>query len=231
MKRIVLFGIAAILFGACCHNANTKLASQNDTLNWAIGVQTAQGIKGLKQMGVSVDEKIIVAAMQATLDGKEPRLSGEEYQMALDYINAVIKAGQKQAHEEAVKQATVGEKEFFERLPKENASVKKSDKGFYYEVLKEGNGPLCKERMVAVFDYSATTLDGTPYDATYGNRDAIVHVVGSPMFQGLIDGLCMMRAGSKYRFYFPHETCIGANAESPYSPMIYEVELHEVKEG
>ena len=221
MKKIIMPVIAALLASACCHNTEPSLTSQNDTLNWAIGVQTAQGIKGLKQMGVSVDEKIILAAMQATIDGKEPRLSGEQYQAALEYINAVIMAGQKQAQEKAVKQATQGEAEFFERLAKENPAVKKSDKGFYYEVLKQGNGRRCKERLVAVFDYRATTIDGTPYDATYGNRDAIVHVVGAPMFQGLIDGLCLMNAGSKYRFYFPHETCTGA--------MIYEVELHEVR--
>ncbi|MBP5535679.1 MAG: FKBP-type peptidyl-prolyl cis-trans isomerase [Bacteroidales bacterium] len=231
MKRIALtVSIAAICAAmASCGAKSPRLASNSDTLNWAIGMQTAQGLKGLGQMGLTVDNDIIIKAIQATLEGKASPLNDTQYYAALEQLNMLISLGQKQAQQRAVEEATAGEDDYFARLQKENPNVKKSKDGFYYEVLQAGHGPVCKYRQVVVFDYRSFTIDGKEYDKTYGNRDPITHVVGEPMFQGLIQGLCLMNAGSKFRFYFPHETCMGANPDNPYTPMIYEIELHEVR--
>ena len=48
------------------------------------------------------------------------------------------------------------------------------------------------------------------------------------MFQGLLLGMQLMNAGSKYRFYFPHQLVTGATGIPPYTPVSYEVELHEI---
>jgi FKBP-type peptidyl-prolyl cis-trans isomerase len=74
-------------------------------------------------------------------------------------------------------------------------------------------------------------MTGQPYDQTYGKRDPIVHVIGTPMFPGLIEAFQLMNAGSRYRFYFPYQVCFGARGSDgipPFTPMIYEVELHEI---
>ena len=74
-------------------------------------------------------------------------------------------------------------------------------------------------------------LTGEPYDQTYGKRDPIVHVVGEPMFPGLIEAFQLMNAGSIYRFYFPYQVAFGAQGSGNipgYTPLIYEVEVHEL---
>ena len=84
------------------------------------------------------------------------------------------------------------------------------------------------------FDYrSYTLLDGEPYDQTYGRRRSIAHVVGKPMFQGLLEGLQLMNAGSLYRFYFPYQLAFGPQGSGDipgYTPFIYEVEVHKVSD-
>ena len=74
-------------------------------------------------------------------------------------------------------------------------------------------------------------LDGKPYDQTYGKRDPINHVIGEPMFKGLIEGMMLMNEGSIYRFYFPYQLAFGQQGSGDipgYTPFIYEVELHSV---
>ena len=106
--------------------------------------------------------------------------------------------------------------------------------GFYYEVLKPGKGANAQIGQRILFDYrSFLMFNGEPYDQTYGVRDPILHVVGRPMFQGLIDALQLMNAGSIYRFYFPYQLAFGETGAGDipgYTPFIYEVELHEIYE-
>ena len=81
------------------------------------------------------------------------------------------------------------------------------------------------------FDYkSYLMLTGEPYDQTYGKRPPILHVVGEPMFPGLIHAFQLMNAGSIYRFYFPYQLAFGPTGASGipgYTPFIYEIELHK----
>ena len=107
------------------------------------------------------------------------------------------------------------------------------DKGFYYEVLKEGTGRKAEPGLIIDFDYKGTFTNGQIFDQTYGNRSSIVHLVDESLMPGLREGFCMMKAGSTYRFYFPCEMAFGAKGTDdipPFTTVIYEVELHDVHE-
>ena len=87
--------------------------------------------------------------------------------------------------------------------------------------------------MVVEFDYKGSFTNGQVFDQTYGNREPIVHVIGETLMPGLFEGLCMMRSGSHYRFYFPSEIAFGARGTEdipPYTAVIYEVEVHSIHE-
>ena len=122
--------------------------------------------------------------------------------------------------------------EFFAKLEAENPNVKKHKSGFYYECLQAGKGPNAEFARRISFDYKGILMfTGEVFDQTYGQRPPIVTVLGNPMFPGLQDALQMMNAGSKYRFYFPYQLAFGERGTTsvpPYSPLIYEVELHEI---
>ena len=110
-------------------------------------------------------------------------------------------------------------------------AFKKSDKGYYYEVLQEGKGRKGDIGLVALFDYKGSFTNGQVFDQTYGNNDTVRHLIDESIMPGLLDGLCNMRAGSTYRFYFPSELAFGAKGTDgipPYSTVIYEIALYAV---
>ena len=129
----------------------------------------------------------------------------------------------------ASQSASAQQQQFFERLVAENPNVKQAPKGYYYEVLRNGSGPRAQLGKRIRFDFKGTEMiSGRLIEQTYGVREPIIHVLEQPMFEGLLDGLQLMNAGSKFRFYFPFQLVTNANGIPPYTPVIYEVELHEI---
>ena len=167
-----------------------------------------------------------------TIDGKEQPLSDSAFNETMNYI---IFMQQKEALRKAAGNKSIVDRQqeaYFANLVKEKPDIKRHPSGFYYEVLKRGKGPNAEVGLRVLFDYrSYLMFSGEAYDQTYGKRDPILHVVGKPMFPGLIEGLKMMNAGSIYRFYFPYQLAFGERGSDPipgFTPFIYEVELHEI---
>lgn len=236
-KTILVLSLAAVaaLGVAGCKNdstiqrgakkCNVTLRNEADTLNWVMGESLALSVM---QSGYEVDKEMIVKAFKATLDECEQPLSGEAYSEALMKLNDAL-AMKSQA---MVTDARQKEQLYFDQLLKENPNIRKSDFGFYYEVVKEGKGRRPRANDIVVFDFRASFTNGQLFDQTYGNRDAITHVVGNPMFQGMQDAFTLMPEGSTFKFYFPFDLAFGAQGSSdvpPCTTIIYEVELHKVK--
>ena len=119
--------------------------------------------------------------------------------------------------------------ELFAKLVADKPGLKKAPEGYYYEVLKEGHGPKATIGKRIRFDFKGINMvTNQVIEETYGKREPIIHNLDRPMFEGLLSGFQLMKAGSKYRFYFPHQLVTGANGIPPYTPVIYEVELHEI---
>ena len=217
--------LTALVFASCNNNENVVLKNQSDTLSWAMGMSLAQTVQsGFYQF----DEKVIQKAIANTLkDGKQP-LSNEEYQEALMHINYLAQSYQHDQSKKADAEASSSQEQLFAQLAK-NPNIHKAPEGYYYEVLQEGRGPKAKEGLRVRFDFKGTEMQsGNLIEQTYGVREPVIHVLGHPMFEGLIYGLQLMNAGSKYRFYFPYQLVSGANGIPPHTPVIYEVELHEI---
>lgn len=231
MKRIILpiAAVAALCLAACNGEGTTKLDSRTDTLSWVMGENVGRTL--IENPVVEIDHEVFLQAVRHTLDGKKQPLSEEAYGDVLQFIMDMAQAQQVQQNEEMRTNTTGSQEEYFKQLEASNPNVKKHESGFYYEVLKEGSGRRAKYGDNVSFDYrSYLMLTGEPFDQTYGQRDPISHVVGKPMFVGLIEGLQLMNPGSIYRFYFPYQLAFGekgSNGIPGYTPFIYEVELHK----
>lgn len=232
MKSFILsIAVAGIcLMAASCHNEKkVVLDSQSDTINWVIGQSMALG---MQSSGIELDKELIVEAIRSTFEGKEQPIDEETYAMVLNYVNSVIAMNQHNNQQQQAEQADRREAAFFKKLEADNPDIKKTDDGLYYEVITPGRGRNGKLGDIAVFDYKSFTMDGVLFDQTYGNRESITHVIGNPMFQGMQDAMCMMNAGSTYRFYFPYRLAFGASGSDgipPYATLIYEIELKELR--
>ena len=231
MKRITIPLMAAALMLSACNNKTPKLNDLNDTLSWALGENFALTLK--QSQVTDINEDLVIQALRHTLADNPKLIDDTTYFLAIQYIiNQQQQANRQQQQTADPKKVTTDQEAYLANLEANNPKVKKHPAGFYYEVLREGKGPKANYAQRIRFDYrSYLMLTGEPYDQTYGKREPIIHVIGNPMFPGLIEGLQLMNAGSIYRFYFPYQLAFGEHGSGDipgYTPFIYEVELHEL---
>lgn len=233
MKQLIVTGVAALLLLTACGTKNgaPQLRSQQDTLSWAMGENIALSMKETGR-ALNLDDELVMQAIRHTLAGKPQPLDNNQLALATDRI--LFEQQTEIMRQENQSEAQINEQQdqYFAQLEKDHPDVKKHPSGFYYEQVKAGKGRNAREGDRVSFDYrSFLMFTGEPYDQTYGKREPILHVVGKPMFQGLIEGMQVMNAGSIYRFYFPYQLAFGSQGSgniAGYTPFIYEVELHEI---
>ena len=103
--------------------------------------------------------------------------------------------------------------------------------GLQYEVIKEGDGKSPSATDTVKCHYEGRLIDGTVFDSSY-NRGAPAEFVLNQLIYGWIEGMQLMKEGSKYRFYIPYYLAYGSQGAGiilPYSALIFDVELIEVK--
>jgi FKBP-type peptidyl-prolyl cis-trans isomerase FklB len=121
-----------------------------------------------------------------------------------------------------------------EKFLEDNAkkdSVQVLSSGLQYIVLTQGTGPEPTAIDTVVVNYIGKTIDGMEFDNSYRRGNPIVFSV-SGVIKGWTEGLQLMNAGSKYRFFIPYQLGygeMGSQRIKPYSTLIFEVELLEIK--
>ena len=224
---ILLLSSYFLVLTSCGTNPErVTLTDQQDTLSWAMGMSLAQTAQsGFYQF----DEALVRQAFENTLRGGKQPIDDQTYESACQYISFLVMQHEHQQSQTASLNADSLQQQCFNRLLAEKPNLKKTPKGYYYEVLREGKGPNAQVGLRIRFDFKGTNMfTGELIEQTYGVREPIIHVLDQPMFEGLLDGLQLMKAGSRFRFYFPYQLVMGANGIPPYTPVIYEVELHEI---
>ncbi|MBN1416702.1 MAG: FKBP-type peptidyl-prolyl cis-trans isomerase [Bacteroidales bacterium] len=123
-----------------------------------------------------------------------------------------------------------------EKFLEENAkkdSVQTLPSGLQYAVITEGTGPKPTANDTVAVNYIGTTIDGIEFDNSYKRgKPAVFHLSG--VIKGWTEGLQLMNPGSKYRLYIPYQMGygeMGSQRIKPYSTLIFEIELLEVRFG
>ena len=122
-----------------------------------------------------------------------------------------------------------GQEYLEENAKREGVTVTKS--GLQYEVLEEGEGKSPSATDMVKCHYEGRLIDGTVFDSSY-NRGTPSEFALNQVIKGWTEGLQLMKEGSKYRFYIPYDLAYGSHQVSiilPYSALIFDVELMEVK--
>jgi len=112
----------------------------------------------------------------------------------------------------------------------------KSDSGFYYVIEQEGTGPLPKTGDSLVVHYTGTLLNGKEFDSDRGKTFTFKLGVkageAGSVIQGWEQGFALLKKGTKARLIIPSKLAYGPNGNGPipaYSPLIFEVELVDIK--
>ncbi len=109
--------------------------------------------------------------------------------------------------------------------------AKKTKLGVYYKVIKEGNGDKKKPRAwdrVKV-DYTGWTTDGKMFDSSV-TRGRPAEFALNQVIAGWTDVIPLMSVGDSYRLWIPEEHAYQGTAGKPAGMLVFDVELHEIKE-
>ncbi len=115
-----------------------------------------------------------------------------------------------------------------------NVTVKPTESGLYYIQKKLGTGAKAENGKTLVVHYTGTTIDGKIFDSSLQRGKPFSFVLGQgQVIKGWDEGFQFMKAGGEARFIIPSSLGYGKEGYSnlilPYSTLVFEVELLEVK--
>ncbi|MFD1949409.1 FKBP-type peptidyl-prolyl cis-trans isomerase [Sphingomonas arantia] len=91
------------------------------------------------------------------------------------------------------------------------SGVQTTPSGLQYQVIKPGTGPRATAQDTAIVTYDGKLADGSTFDASESHGGPTPMPVGR-MIPGFSEGLQLMNAGSKYRFWISPELGYGPQA-------------------
>ncbi len=197
------------------------LVTIGEQIGYTIHDQEAVGLMGIKGLATKFD--LIV---QGFINGIYGETTIFDLQSANEFISSVLP---KYAFADLKKE---NEEFIAENAKKEGITVTAS--GLQYEVVKLGTGEKPAETDTIVVHYTGKLIDGTVFDSSVERGEPLTGLCNG-FIKGWVEGLQLMPTGSKFIFYIPQELAYGANAPGgaikPYSALIFEVELLEVKKA
>ena len=236
-KTVTSLMVGAILATSTAMAA--KLSTELQKTNYMIGADVGAYIK---RSELDFDKESFIAGILDAQAGKDLKLNKEE----IDAIRKTMQEKQKVAAEKQRKEMMAkletdktknleAGKAFMAKKAKDKG-IKKTDSGILYEVISEGKGvkPGSANATVVVH-YTGTLIDGTKFDSSVDRGQPATFALNQ-VIKGWTEGLQLMNAGSKYRFYIPPGLAYGSDARpgspiGPNSTLIFDVELIEVKEA
>jgi FKBP-type peptidyl-prolyl cis-trans isomerase len=198
-----------------------KFQTTLDSASYAFGSSMGASLKndGLKTLNYD----LLVKGLKDAFGAQAPLLSQEACQQVIGNLFKGL-SSQKFA-------SNINEGKTFLENNKKNAGVKTTASGLQYLVLTEGTGPKPAETDTVLVNYRGTLLNGTEFDSSY-KRNEPLSLNLDRVIPGWTEGMQLMPAGSKYKFFIPYQLAYGERGAGedipPYSTLIFEIELLKV---
>jgi FKBP-type peptidyl-prolyl cis-trans isomerase FklB len=219
----ILVITGTILFASCNKQkdySDVKLKTEVDTASYYLGV-----FWGKNALNGGLDElnyDALIKGVQASME-KDSTLPPTYVMQSFLQVYSVKKM---------FKEHKADNEKFLAENAKKD-SVQTLPSGLQYIVLRQGNGPKPTASDTVTVDYVGTTIDGVEFDSSIKKgKPAVFNVSG--VIKGWTEGLQLMNVDSKYRFFIPYQLAygeMGSQRIKPYSTLIFEVELKDMKPG
>lgn len=209
--------------------SQSSLNSELDSVSYALGLdmsgQMLQMKKNIKDnFNLELNKDLLIQGLLNGVDSTNLLMKKDETRTLL---MAFFQKKQKEQGEKIKKEG-----EDFLAANKTKEGVKTTESGLQYIVLKEGKGVAPKATSKVKVNYHGTLIDGTVFDSSV-DRGQPAEFGVSDVIKGWTEGLQLMKTGAKYKFFIPQELAYGPQQRGPkikpFSPLIFEVELLEVK--
>ena len=114
-----------------------------------------------------------------------------------------------------------------------NITVDPTASGLYYIETLAGTGAQATAGDIVVVNYTGTFLDGEKFDSSYDRNEPFDFTLGiGEVIKGWDEGIGYMKEGGKATLIMPSRLAYGsrgAGSIQPYTSLIFEVELLDVK--
>ncbi|MGI9323122.1 MAG: FKBP-type peptidyl-prolyl cis-trans isomerase [Pseudomonadales bacterium] len=182
-----------------------------------------------------VDLEMLMQGMQDSLQDTPPKLE----QARQDAVVRLIRergqeaAAKRQAEREQLGKDNLATGKAFLEENADKKGVKETKSGLQYLVLEKGSGasPEASDRVVV--HYEGRLISGEVFDSSHRRGEPAEFGV-LQVIKGWIEGLQLMKVGSKYRFFIPSDLAYGPGGTAgipPSSVLVFDVELLEIKGG
>jgi FKBP-type peptidyl-prolyl cis-trans isomerase len=195
-----------------------------DSVSYVLGEVAAYNLSQQGLGDVKINNTAFMKAVNDILGKKKTLLDDVT-------ANALLNNYMSKLQADKVKPA-IEEGEKFLAQNKLKPGVKTTASGLQYEIITEGQGIRPTAVDTFVCNYRGTLLDGTEFDAS-ANRGTPLVMGVNQVIPGWTEGLQLMAAGSKYKFWIPYNIGYGVMGNGPKIPggstLIFDVELLDVK--
>lgn len=202
------------------------LTNSTDSAAYCLGVVLGADLQNMVKNfpGDSINPHLLMQAMQKAFLGDSTAISLTDGQNYLrTYTQAVQEA-------EAAKRKQ--EQTTFLAENAKRPEVVSLPSGLQYEVIIPADGPKPTENSTVTVHYEGRLTDGTKFDSSYDRKEPATFQL-TRVIKGWTEGVQLMSAGAKYKFYVPYTLGYGERGAGgkipPYSTLIFTIELIEFK--
>lgn len=199
-----------------------------DKVSYALGLGIGTQLSSMGAESLNIDD--FAQAIKDSIAGKAQIKPAEAQEIVRKFFEEQEKKQRANAAENGRKAKEAGEKYLAENAKKDGVKVTAS--GLQYLVIKDGTGKQPKATDSVKCHYEGFLVDGTLFDSSLQRGEPATFPLGG-VIAGWTEGLQLMKEGAKYRFFIPYNLGYGeagaAGSIPPYSTLIFDVELIEVK--
>lgn len=182
--------------------------------------------RSLVQLSDQLDPAVVMQALRTAFAGGAPLLSQPQMEETSRLLGERMQA----------KAALVGEENRkagadFLAANRTAKGVFTTGSGLQYQVVRQGSGNRPMATDTVRVQYQGALLDGTVFDSSY-QRGTPAEFALRDVIAGWTEGLTLMSAGAKYRFWIPSELGYGGRGSPPIigpnATLVFDVELLDI---
>ena len=238
IKSVLSIAVVATMFSCGNQLKEVKsLETRIDSASYALGLDMAIKVKANFK---DADRDLFLQGYKNGIDSTNILINPKDLNGFLRVFFQEQQA--KKMEEQQAKAAKAAEAKFGENKKsgedflaenKTKKGVVTTASGLQYIILKEGKGVKPADATAKVkVHYHGTTLEGKVFDSSV-DRGTPAEFGLNQVIKGWTEGVQLMNVGSKYKFFIPQGLAYGAQQKGadikPFSTLIFEVELLEVK--
>lgn len=200
-----------------------NLENPDSKASYALGIMMASN---LEAQGFEAPD------LQAMMDAFEDVFSDQDMKIAPQEAQRIVQQYRQEAMEKKAAQAKAEGSNFLEQNKKKE-SVKETESGLQYQIMRAGSGKTPRPGQKVTVHYTGKLLDGTVFDSSEERGEPITFGVNQ-VIAGWTEALQLMQEGDRWRLFIPYNLAYGERGAGaqipPYATLIFDVELLKVNE-